>query len=137
MTFSEFVERVMAMDFTHHGRTYEHGDCWAVVWLFYRDVLETELPLYDTGYMTAGETPEDRDNVGAIMARERVAWISTTAPRLGDVPLLRCGGRSCHVGVMLDSDRFVHIEDRRGAMVESLSSPLWRRRLEGVYRHAG
>jgi cell wall-associated NlpC family hydrolase len=136
MTAAEFVERVMRMEFCAHGRSYDRGDCWAVVWLFYRDVLGIALPLYDTGYMTAGRTREDRAAVGGIVAAEKVKWLQVDTPSVGDVVLLRCGGRACHVGVMLDKARFVHIENRNGTMVESLSSPLWSRRCEGVYRHA-
>lgn len=137
MTAAEFVESVMRMKFCARGRSYERGDCWAVVWLFYRDVLGIDLPLYDTGYMSAGSTRKDRAAVSCIVAAEKVKWAQVDTPRTGDVALLRCGGRACHVGVMLDRSRFVHIENRNGVMVESLASPLWSRRCEGVYRHAG
>lgn len=136
MTVAQFVDRVMGMEFRAHERSYERGDCWTVVWLFYRDVLGIELPLYDTGYVTAGGTRADREAVGGIMGTERVKWAKVTGPTLGDVPLLRCGGRACHVGVMIDDRRFIHIENRAGALIESLSAPIWARRCEGVYRHA-
>ena len=134
MDVAEFVERVMSMEFTPRGRSYEQGDCWAVVWLLWRDVLGRELPEYNTGYASAGASDVDRSLVGRIMARESAKWRKTEHPCLGDVPLLRCSGRACHVGVMINRRQFLHIEDRRGAMVERLSSPIWSRRCEGVYR---
>lgn len=136
MSVPEFVERIMDMRFEPRERSYEAGDCWTVVWLFWRDVLGRQLPMYDTGYHTAGASAVDRSMVGRIMAREREKWFATEHPCLGDVVLLRCSGRACHVGVMISRQRFLHIEDRRGALVESLSSPIWQRRCEGVYRLA-
>lgn len=136
MTVAEFVDRIMPMAFVEHDRSYERGDCWAVVWLFHRDVLGIDLPLYDTGYVTAGRTRADRDAVGGIMGAEKVKWSKVDRPQMGDVPLLRCGGRACHVGVMIDARRFIHIENKTGVLIESLSAPLWVRRCEGVYRHA-
>ena len=136
MKLPVFVNKVLFMPFVARGRGYDGGDCWAVVWLLWRDVLGRELPAYDTQYATAGASAVDRAVVSGIMARERVKWKKIDAPRLGDVALLRCSGRNCHVGVMLDDNSFLHIEDRRGAMVEKLSNPIWQRRCEGVYRLA-
>ena len=136
MNLPVFVNKVLCMPFVARGRDYEGGDCWAVVWLFYRDVLGRDLPAYDTGYATAGASDVDRSMVGRIMIRERVKYEQTDAPRLGDVVLLRCSGRACHVGVMIDDRQFLHIEDRRGATVERLTSPIWQRRCEGIYRLA-
>lgn len=135
MTVAEFVERIMGIEFVARERSYERGDCWTVVWLFYRDVLGIDLPLYDTGYRTAGESRADREFVAETMSASRIDWTPVVRPQVGDVPLLRCGGRACHVGVMIDAARFIHIENRTGVMVESLSSPLWRRRCEEVYRY--
>lgn len=136
MSVPDFVSKVMGMTFVDRARSYEQGDCWAVVWLFYRDVLGISLPAYDTQYECAGSTSGDREQIGAIMAREKMAWRKVDAPQTGDVALLRCGGRNCHVGVMIDHARFLHIDKQRGAMVESLTSPAWARRCEGVYRLA-
>ena len=136
MDLPAFVDRIMDMPFVARGRDYEGGDCWAVVWLLWRDVLGRDLPAYDTGYSSAGASAVDRSLVGRIMLRERVKWELTEEPSLGDVVLLRCSGRACHVGVMIDDRQFLHIEDRRGATVERLTSPIWQRRCEGIYRLA-
>ena len=61
MNLPVFVDRIMDMPFVARGRDYEGGDCWAVVWLLWRDVLGRDLPAYDTGYATAGACCGPRD----------------------------------------------------------------------------
>jgi len=136
MNLPVFVNKVLCMPFVARGRIMRVVIAGLLCGLFYRDVLGRDLPAYDTGYATAGASAVDRSMVGRIMIRERVKWEQTDAPRLGDVVMLRCSGVACHVGVMIDSKRFLHIEDRRGAMVESLTAPIWQRRCEGIYRLA-
>ena len=136
MELPDFIDRIMHMPFVDRGRDYSGGDCWAVVWLLWRDVLGRDLPAYDTGYDTAGASAWDRATVSGLVESEAVNWRRVDAPQLGDVALLRCGGRLCHVGAMIDPQRFLHIETRQGAMIERLSAPLWARRCEGVYRRA-
>lgn len=134
MTVAEFVDRIMRMPFVPRGRDYSGGDCWAVPYLLHRDVLGRALPAFDTQYFTAGETGADRAVIEALAYHERLRWTAVEIPQMGDVALLRCIGRPCHVGVMLDARRFLHIESAVGAAVERLASPLWQRRCEGVYR---
>lgn len=136
ITIPEFVNKVMGMTFADRERCYARGDCWTAVWLFYRDVLGIDLPAYDTQYGDAGETPADRKRISALMVREKKKWRKVDDHRVGDVVLLRCGGRNCHVGVVIEKGLFLHIDKPRGAMIERLDSPVWARRREGIYRLA-
>ncbi len=41
------------------------------------------------------------------------------------------------MGVVIGPDRFVHVRRASGVTIDHLSSPAWRRRIRGYYRHVG
>lgn len=136
MTLEEFARAAIAVPFADHGRGWNGWDCWGLVRLAYREVLEVDLPAWSEGYDDAGETPAGRDQVARLIAAGRVGWIRTAPPGPGDVLLLNLRGRPLHVALALWHGRFLHTESRTGTVIERLAAPLWARRLEGSYRLA-
>lgn len=135
MTLTEFVTRAVSVPFVDRGRDYDGWDCWGCVRAALRDVWGIDLPSHDTGYETAGETPQDREAIRTLVMAGRAQWRRVDVPEPGDVPLLICIGRPVHVGLMVDGQRFLHTERRIGTVIERLSAPIWARRCEGVYRY--
>lgn len=136
MSPAEFIERALSVPFADHGSGWDGWSCWGLCRAWYREVLGIDLPAHDVGYETAGETRQDRAAIGVMVEAERVAWQSVDRPIMGDLLLLRCHARPIHVGVMVDRARFLHAEKKIGTVIERVSSPIWSRRIEGVYRHA-
>jgi cell wall-associated NlpC family hydrolase len=118
-----------------HGRDPATGlDCYGLVWLFYRQELELEIPAYDDLYADEAEVNEAL----AIARDQQGIWVEVPKEdaRLGDVALFRSLREVLHVAVMLDRVRFLHLnESAIYARVEKITSAIWRERLIGVYRH--
>ncbi|HLS19388.1 MAG TPA: NlpC/P60 family protein [Paracoccaceae bacterium] len=136
MTADEFVARALAVPFKGRGRGWGGWDCYGLVRAFAREVQGIELPAFDVGYETAGDTLEDREAIQAMVESSRPAWHRVERPQAGDVLVLSITGLPIHMGVMVDHRRFLHAEKKLGTVVERLSSPIWAKRIEGAYRYA-
>lgn len=136
MTPNEFVGRALAVPFRDRGRGWDGWDCYGLVRAWFTDVRGIDLPAHDAGYETAGDTPEDREAIRAMVEGERPAWRRVERAEAGDLLLMRVAGRPIHVGVMVDRARFLHAEKRIGTVIERLASPIWAKRIEGAYRYA-
>lgn len=140
MTLPEFINAALGVPFRERGRDYAGWDCWGLVRCAYRDVWGIDLPSYAEGYPAPARSVEGREAMRDVVQAATAqggAWRAVAAPRAGDVVVLRVTGRPIHVGLLLDGERFIHAEDKVGAVIEKLASPAWSRRLDGFYRHAG
>lgn len=71
----------------------------------------------------------------ALMASQMNVW-KKCEPEPGAVVLFKIRGVACHVGVVVDHDKFIHTwEASGGVVVERLSE--WQRRIVGFYRYVG
>ncbi len=110
------------------GPTY---DCWGIV----REVLRRErgldLPDYTGEYASSG----DRISVSAAVTEGCRSWTKVQAAQVFDVAILRLAGRPWHCGLVVADDWMLHTLSGVGSVLERLSSPVWRNRIEGFYRH--
>ena len=104
-----------AIQHTPHGRVYPFLNCWGLVCEFYRRELGISLDLhteYDPATIDAGYQAE----------REKPEFSQVKNPCFGDVIAFVTGSGVCfHVGVMLDSERFLHSRRKRGSQITPLS----------------
>lgn len=124
----------IGLPWKERGRDRAGVDCWGLARLIAAECLGLDLPAFDERY----ETTSDRDALARIIAGEMVPWRPVDPPaaaRPGDFALLRILGQPVHVGVIAGWPWMVHIEEGIDACVERLDTPIWRRRLVGVFRH--
>ena len=134
MTLEEFARRAIGVPFVGRGRDYSGWDCWALVYLFHRDVLGVAIPSYAENYDDTGDTPKSRKALNDLSASNIYAGRRVSAPEPGDVVLLNIGGRTVHVGIVIGDDRMLHTASKVDTRIARLSSPMWERRIEGYYR---
>jgi cell wall-associated NlpC family hydrolase len=106
-------------------------NCYGLVRLIFQEEFGICLPRYEGA---AYSRSVDKEELGKRFQRERQQWKSVEFPMVGDVIWLRIAGHPFHVGVMVSSDQFMHIEEGCGPAVESITSPLWVRRINGFAR---
>lgn len=124
----------VGLPYADRGRDEQTGlDCWGLVRLFYLEQFGIDLPSHTERY----ESSEARSQTAELVAHETSrAWRSVSVPRYGDVVALSTLGRPFHVGVVLDGSRFLHtLNPEQGAVIDTLRSPSWAKRIEGYYRH--
>lgn len=137
MNLEEFVTRAIRVPFMDLGRDWDCWDCWGMLCVFYHDVLGVTLPSYTEGYQDTGNSVESRQRLSSLIAANMGAWRRVERPEPGNVVLLNIGGRLIHVGLALGEGRMLHTEKKINTVIERLTSPMWARRVEGFYRHAG
>jgi cell wall-associated NlpC family hydrolase len=127
------VARYVGLPYRDHGRGPEAFDCWGLVRLVYLEVFKIELPSFVDGYLSASW---DAEGVAALVVHERARWREVQDRREGDVVVIRMAARPRHVGLWLEGNRMLHTLAGHDSALESLESPKWARRIDGVYRYA-
>ena len=125
MDFSRFV----GLPFKDGGRDYDGVDCWGLVWLFYRDMLEIALPSY-----ADKSAHRLRGNAPFIATESKDHWRKAEAPQDGDAVLMRTLGLPAHIGVWCGDGRILHVEDGIDSVIEHETSPGLNGRGLGCYR---
>jgi len=129
------ANRYIGIPFAERGRSWEGCDCWGLVRLVYAEEYGIDLPSYlDEDYTTT-----DGPHVSSLIDHRKADGWRPLPPgeeRAGDVVLLRVTGLPCHVGIVLRPGQMLHIMRGTNACVERYWSPLWNRRVMGIYRHA-
>lgn len=138
MIFSLSDQRkYMRIPFKEHGRDFSGCDCGGLVWLVYKTELGIELPDWREFYSNT-----------QIESFDELSW--TIGTMLGDicneVPLdseirpydvisLKVAGHPIHVGIMVNSNTFMHImEGYSNVRQERIDRMNWRKRIDGIFR---
>jgi len=124
--------KYIGIPFKDHGRDFDGCDCWGLVRLIYQNEYGIFLPRYDTAYTTT----KDRISVSNFALREAQNWIEVSDKKEGDVILFRVLGLPLHVGLVIDKHYMIHILKGIDSSIEKFESPIWKKRILGVYRHA-
>lgn len=125
-------ERFIGIPYVEHGRDYAGADCWGIVYLFYRDVLDRAIPAYSAEMYARDFHHRD---IGALIERERALhWMQVTAPDHGDVALMRTGRAESHVGIYVAGGRILHSEGEPGSCIVRADDMRMRTRLVGYFR---
>ena len=108
------------------------ADCWGLVRLLYsRERGINNLPDLSRQY----NNTRDKINIPSLVDHERQQWKRVQNPKEGDVIVLKIGGIPIHVGMMIDSEKFIHVSMGINACVEKVDSIVWGNRVDGYYRY--
>lgn len=138
-----WVGGYVGIPFADKGRAHAGCDCWGLVRLALVEHFGISLPDYSDAYAGA----LDHDSVAtAVQAGLRDGWsLVEGAPQCGDLLVIKIAGRPWHCGLMVSSERFLHCpqqtdrhtgQETGTSCIERLDAVVWRRRIEGIYRHA-
>lgn len=120
------------------GIPFGHGEgqetCWSLVRRVYAEQLQIDLPSY--GEISALDLIRVARAIGEGQLGEH--WRAVSAPRPFDVAIMRngAGGRAiCHVGVMIDAERVLHVQAETDSVVVPVSHYSIAMRLAGFRRY--
>ncbi len=116
----------IGIEYKKHGRTAEGLDCYGLVKLY----LENEHGVLLSDF--------DYDGTEASMLAEHKTdneWADVSEYQKGDVLVLRQMRTACHVGVVIDSERFIHCEENIGVVMDYMHRGRWKRRIVSAHRH--
>lgn len=123
----------IGLEFKLDGRDRSGIDCYGLVCLVYKEQHGIELNQF-TGIFI-DHTPKTILKIADVMTKDRDNWISANNIEEFDMVQLRTGRHAFHVGVAVNNTSFIHVEDGISCVLERFDSPLWKNRVEWIYRH--
>ncbi|WP_035480997.1 NlpC/P60 family protein [Aliagarivorans marinus] len=109
-------DKLVAQHADWHGVPHRWGgqsksgvDCSALVQLTYQQHFSLQLP----------RTTQEQSSVGTAVSKQQL--------QAGDLVFFKTGRNQRHVGMMLDSQRFLHASYSKGVIISELSNPYWRK----------
>lgn len=132
------VNQYIGIPFKEKGRDPDTGfDCWGLV----RYVYEKELGIYLPSYTECYNRTVDRHNISTKINQEKEDWleIKRSFRRQFDIVLMHRLGANMHVGVLVDENNVLHVEDNKSSPFSrcvSLTSFSIASSIVGFYRHA-
>jgi hypothetical protein len=74
-------------------------------------------------------------NIRELVSIQKESWQLVTSPEVPDLCVFKILGQPTHIGVYVGNRNFLHINEGHTSIIESLDSPNWSKRLEGIYRY--
>lgn len=112
----------------------ENGaDCFQLVRVVLKEQFRIEIP--SLRYPKSEHSPADFERFLAQYEAFHKDWHKVEQPQEGDLILILRDKMPSHVGIVIDSQRFLHTTPATGAVVERLNDS-WVRRLYGYFRHS-
>lgn len=140
MMAPEWVAGYIGIPYKDKGRDRSGCDCWGLVRLILGEVFGISVPSYAGDYVEASDSSSVTE---AVQQGLRDGWRKVEGARGGDLLILRIAGRPWHCGLLVTPRLFLHApaKDRGGrpllSCIDRLDSPMWARRISGIYRHSG
>lgn len=130
-----WANQYVGVPYVSNGRGMDGFDCWGLIVLAYKHHRGIELPSY--GVIDARRLLDVAHALyeGRVMGPwERVA---TPAPFdvVGMFGRVEGSRRVVHVGLVVDSQRLIHAQQKTHCAVERFDSPLIRNRIDAFWRY--
>lgn len=128
-----WVTAMIGVRFVEKGRDLSGWDCWGAVAYGLRQGFGIVVPSYTEAYTTSQEGAE----IAALIGRESPGWLAVPLAEAlpGDVLILRIHGQPWHCGLVLEPPAFLHADGTLWTVRDRWDSPVWSRRIIGLYRH--
>ncbi len=103
MTKNEFINEIVGCQYVNRGYAFDGCDCWGLVYLYFKEVLEC-VPSLTNEYL------DDHEFTKAFHAQlESGEWEKVGTPSGGEVVFMMYNGDiATHCGVMIDSINCLH-----------------------------
>lgn len=128
-----WVARYINVPYIDKGREFSGADCWGLIRLVYLHELGIDLPSY--GEVSAENLAKVHRKVEEVAEQWEAVEPADIQPF--DVCVMRIAGKRlvCHVGVVVDKKRILHVELRTDSAIVELRDPLIRERIVCFRRH--
>lgn len=108
------MRKFLGIPYKKRGRDYKGADCYGLVYLFYKDYLDIELPLFDLPYMSLKQQSN-------CIEECKGQFLQVTTPKKYDIILIKRGNYRLHVGIYIDKHKILHItKDIKYSAITSL-----------------
>lgn len=129
-------QKFIGIPFKPHGRTKEGFDCIGLTIAVLKESgqLIPDVWQYDT---PDGAEAAANFLVELISIEEGTSKWKPCEPSKDAVVLFKIAGLVRHIGVMINEVQFIHTMYNVDTCVESIDSPVWKKRIAGFYKWSG
>ena len=128
MTAKEFAEKAIDVPFKWRGRGWDGWDCWGLLYRYYKEVEDIEIPIYLDKYK-GDDTPDYLEIAMMINEERALKWRKITHRRIGLAVNVYRAGRQMHVGITMPWRTILHCEEGVGTVITNENAL----RIEGFY----
>lgn len=125
-----WYNKYIGIPYVEKGRTIEGTDCWGLVRLIYKNEYNIDLPSFADEYI-----PKDVAHISELVNQYNEGWEKLDTAYEGVGVLFNIVGHASHMGVMIDSTKFIHSIEGANTSIGDINSPKWKRRLVGFYKY--
>lgn len=125
------LEKYIGLKYKEKGRDFDGLDCWGLVRLVYKNEFKIDLPSFSSEY-----TQTDVSRIEELIAQYKEGWESIEQPEEGSIVLFRVLGSESHVGIVVNSEQFLHVRENQDSAIENFSSPFWKKRIVGYFKYS-
>ena len=118
-TFQAFSSKLV-------GVPYSEADCWKLCIRFYELIFHAELNHY------FDQRPESREERRNLIYANVGDFVEVKDPSFGDLILINIRGIESHIGIVLDSETFLHTKEATGSIVDRIER--YKGMISGYYR---
>lgn len=127
---SKGFSKYLAVPFRSKGRDMLGWDCYGL----YRFVLAERHGILVPSYAEDYTNATDASVVAAFAVRVHWLAVPPGEVREGDAVVFCIGGVPWHCGYVIEPGIMLHAQEGCETAIESYTSALWRKRVEGIYR---
>lgn len=128
-----WVNKYINIPYINKGRNFDGADCWGLIRIVYKDELNIDLPSY--GEVSSDDLAKVHRKIEDVSEK----WIEVTKEDIEpfDICVMRASGKRivCHVGLVIDKKRILHVENKINSAIVELKDPLIRERIVCFRRH--
>ena len=114
-----------------NGRDFNFCDCYGICYLFNKEVLNKEIPLY------LEENIEDKEAINATYNSKQSEFVNIPIGKetTGDIVSIKFKNMPIHVGVIVEKGVMLHVMENRQAVIESYNSIRWKNKIDSFWRY--
>jgi cell wall-associated NlpC family hydrolase len=127
-----FLEKYIGIPYINNGRDFLGCDCYGLIRLFLYHEIGKELDTLDDRYGDSKSSEEVRQ----VVSIERKIYDEKLYEerQFGDIILMNLVGHPVHVGIVIDDETMIHTLAGHNSAIERYNAPLWKNRIEGIFR---
>ena len=128
-----WTDNYINIPFKPDGRDKSGADCYGLIYLVYKELLNIVLPSYAGVFKD--ETYSNLKRVSQTMRAERLKWKNVKEPKPFDVILLREGEFTWHCGLIIDKNKMLHVAQGIDSCIEHYKNFMWKNKIDGFLRY--
>ena len=124
-------DKFLNIAYEKNHRNFELCDCYGICYLFNKEILKKDIPIY------LNQDIVTHEQISSTLSVKKSDFFKVTngKEKIGDIVMMCIKGMAIHVGVVLQNGLMLHIMEGKQAAIESYKSTKWKNKVDSFYRY--